>query len=225
MQTLELLSPALIISDIMMPVMDGMEFTARVRSNDKTKDIPIILLSALTSDEQRIKGAEEGADAYITKPFDPELLVKTAANLIEKHDMMKQRYAQATSATKPPLPEIITEERDKKLLDAIDLWLSDHIHDSTLTVDNLVKAMGYNRTMFFGKMKDLTGQTPADYIKSMRMNRAAKLLKEANTTIAEVAYQVGISEPHYFSKVFKKTFGVSPKEYQQGKSKANMQQG
>lgn len=216
LQVLETLRPDLIVSDIMMPVMDGLEFTARVRKIDDIKDTPIILLTALTSDAKRIKGMENGADAYITKPFDPQLLIITSASLIEKHEMLKERYMQKTAETKAVLPEIITDERDKKLLDSMELWLEGHISDPLLSVDTMAEAMGYSRTNFYKKVKDLTGQSPADYIKTIRLNKAAELLKDETITVSEVCYKVGFSKPNYFAKVFKEHFGVSPKKYQQG---------
>ena len=216
LQVLETLHPDLIVSDIMMPLMDGLELTSHIRSQDEIKDTPIILLTALTGDEKRIKAVEKGADAYITKPFEPVLLIKTAVNLISQRDMLKGRYAQIVeSGAKAELPELIVEERDKKLLNAIEHWLTNHISDPTLSVDALAEAMGYGRTVFYRKMKVLTGQTPADYIKTLRMNQAAEMLKSENITVAEVCYKVGISDPHYFAKVFKQQFGVSPKKYQQ----------
>ena len=217
MQIVESLRPCLIISDIMMPMMDGLEFTSHIRANNDIKDTPVILLTAITDDEKRIKGIENGADAYITKPFQPELLVKTAISLISQRDMLKGRYAQhVEGAAKAELPELIVDERDKKLLSAINLWLSSHLSDPTLSVDTLAEAMGYRRTVFYKKVKALTGMTPADYIKTQRMNHAAELLKDDTVTVAEVCYKVGISDPHYFAKVFKQQFGISPKKYQQG---------
>lgn len=217
MQIVESLRPSLIISDIMMPMMDGLEFTSHIRANNDIKDTPIILLTALTDDEKRIKGLENGADAYIIKPFLPELLVKTAVSLISQRDMLKGRYAQHVEASsKAVLPELIVDERDKKLLNAINLWVSGHLSDSTLSVDTLAEAMGYRRTVFYKKVRALTGMTPADYIKTLRLNHAAELLKDDTATVSEVCYKVGISHPHYLAKIFKQQFGISPKKYQQG---------
>ena len=97
-------------------------------------------------------------------------------------------------------------------------WLSSHLSSPTLSVDELAEAMGYNRSVFFKKVKSLTGQTPADYIRTLRMDRAAEMLREETVTVAEVCYKVGISDPHYFAKIFKQQFGISPKKYQQGKT-------
>lgn len=216
LHTLEDLQADLIISDIMMPLMDGLEFTARVRNNENIKDVPIILLTALTSDDKRIKGLKNGADAYITKPFDPELLITTAVSLIEKNDRLKEQYTKKSAQQKAILPLIITDERDKRLLDSVDMWIDGHLCDPMLSVDEVAKAMGYSRTHFFKKMKALTGQPPADYIKAKRLDKAAQLLKDETTTVAEVCYKVGISKPNYFAKIFKERFGISPKKYQQG---------
>ncbi|MBQ3753181.1 MAG: response regulator [Prevotella sp.] len=209
--------PDLIVSDVMMPVMNGYELTRRLRSQASLQTIPIILLTALTADDKRLKGTQAGADAYLTKPFDTQLLISTCRQLIEQRDLVRRQAAESQDtqpATAPP--EIIVEERDRKLLDAMNAWLYNHISDPMLSVDNMAEAMGYRRSVFFKKVKALTGQTPADYIKTLRMNRAAEFLREETITVAEVCYKVGISDPHYFAKVFKQVFGISPKKYQQG---------
>lgn len=211
--------PDLVISDVMMPVMDGLELTAYIRRTETIKDVPVILLTALTTDDKRIKAMKRGADAYITKPFDAQLLIATAVRLIQQRDTQKSQYMQQTAESKTVLPEIIVDERDKRFLELLDRWLSSHLNDATLSVDSVAEAMGYRRTVFFKKIKALTGQTPADYIKSLRLNRAAELLRQDTITVSEVCYQVGISDPHYFAKLFKQQFGISPKKYQQGGSR------
>lgn len=208
--------PDLIVSDVMMPVMNGYELTRRIRSMADAQTIPIILLTALSNEDNRLKGTQAGADAYLTKPFDLRLLVSTCRQLLEQRDMLRKQKVQDNGQTIAP-PEIIVEERDKKLLDAMNKWLENHISDSMLSVDDMAEAMGYRRSVFFKKVKALTGQTPAEYIKNLRMNRAAEMLREETITVAEVCYKVGISDPHYFTKVFKQQFGISPKKYQQGK--------
>lgn len=209
--------PDLIVSDVMMPVMDGYELTRRVRSNPATQTIPIVLLTALTNEEKRLKGIEHGADAYLTKPFETKLLISTCRQIIGQRDLLRRQAVDNQEGTTIAPPEIIVEERDKHLLNMMNAWLYDHISDPTLSVDQVAEAMGYRRSFFFKKVKALTGQTPADYIKTLRMNRAAELLRSETITVAEVCYQVGISDPHYFTKVFKQKFGISPKRYQQGK--------
>lgn len=213
---LETLRPDLIVCDILMPVMDGLEFTSRIRRHDEFKDTPIILLTALISDEKRIKAVEYGADAYITKPFEPQLLIASAVQLMQQRSMLKNKYSKKVQGVKTDLPEIITDERDKRLQEILEAWLAEHLSDPLLSVDEMAAAMGYRRTVFFKKVKTLTGQTPADYIKWHRMKYASELLKDETITVAEVCYKVGISDPHYFAKVFKAQFGISPKKYQQG---------
>ncbi|MBR1548397.1 MAG: response regulator, partial [Prevotella sp.] len=208
--------PDLVVSDIMMPVMNGYELTKQLRANQRTAAVPVILLTALDSDNTRLKGIERGADAYITKPFDPKLLVSTCRQLLERHDRMRHAVAEQSAPSVIAPPEIIVEERDKQLLDVMNTWLYNHISDPMLSVDELAESMGYGRSVFYRKVKALTGQTPADYIRMMRMNRAAEMLREETITVAEVCYKVGISDPHYFGKVFKQQFGISPKKYQQG---------
>ena len=208
--------PDLVVSDVMMPVMDGFEMTRRIRSDAATQDIPVILLTALVADDKRLKGIEGGADAYLTKPFDEQLLIATCRQLIEQRDKLRQSYADALPERPTAPPEIIVDERDKKMLDAFNHWLYEHISNTSLSVDDAAQAMGYGRSVFYRKVKSLTGMTPADYVRKVRMDRAAELLREETITVAEVAYKVGISEPHYFTKVFKQQFGISPKQYQQG---------
>ena len=211
--------PDLVISDIIMPVMDGYELTRRIRKNTDIQALPIILLTALDANDKHIKGIKEGADAYITKPFDTQLLIATCRQLIEQRDKIRHSAASSADMTARTIapPEIIVEERDKRLLGAMNTWLSSHMGDPMLSVDDWAEAMGYNRSVFYKKVKALTGQTPADYIRTLRMDRAAQMLEEETVTVAEVCYSVGISDPHYFAKLFKQQFGISPKKYQQGK--------
>ena len=210
--------PDLIVSDIMMPIMNGYELTRQLRSNVQTANIPIILLTALNSENTHLKGIERGADAYITKPFDPKLLISTCRQLIERYDRMRSTMADLSAKRIIAPPEIIVDERDKQLLDVMNTWLYDHISNPMLSVDELAESMGYGRSVFYKKVKSLTGQTPADYIRTLRMDRAAEMLRDETITVAEVCYKVGISDPHYFTKVFKQQFGISPKKYQQGKN-------
>ena len=206
----------LVVSDVMMPVMDGYELTQRIKGDAALRAIPVVLLTSLTAESQKLKGVEKGADAYLTKPFDVKMLIATCRSLIEQRDRLRQSFAEQPAGKTIAPPEIIVDERDKHLLDVMNLWLTDHIANPMLSVDDLAAAMGYGRSVFFKKVKALTGQTPADYIRTLRMNRAADMLREETITVAEVAYKVGISDPHYFTKVFKQQFGVSPKKYQQG---------
>ena len=143
--------------------------------------------------------------------------ISNAAEMLRQHEILRQRLAQKTLEThQAKMPEINIDERDRRFLDALNYYINRHLTDPQLSVDDVAEAMNLRRTVFFQKVKALTGQTPADYLKGLRMERAAKLLTSDNITVAEVCYQVGISDPHYFAKVFRQHFGISPKKYQQG---------
>lgn len=210
--------PALLVSDVMMPRMDGYQLLKKVRGDASLSDLPVVLLTALTADDKKLKGLDAGADAYVEKPFHTKVLIAQCCQLLEQRNHLRQVYGQkpATSA-KAVAPEIIKDEKDKKFQELLDAWLSTHIADTELNIDAFAESMGYGRTTFYKKIKQITGTTPNDYIRTLRMNRAAELLKDDYQTIAEVGYQVGFSDPYYFSKTFKSFFGISPSKYRAGK--------
>lgn len=209
--------PDLIISDVMMPTMTGFELTNKLRADKELADIPIILLTALTSEEKMVKGFDSGADAYIEKPFSPSVLIARCRQLLNQRNQLRTSYAKEVVG-KVSAPEIIIEEQDRRFQELLDTWLSMHLTDSSLNIDSFAESMGYGRTTFFKKVKKITGQTPNDYIKTMRMNHAAELLKDDKLTISQVSYMVGIDDPYYFSKSFKAFFGVTPSNYRKGKT-------
>lgn len=210
--------PDLVISDVMMPRMNGYDLTRKIRGEKSSADIPVILLTALTAEDKQVKGKDAGADAYIEKPFSMNLLIATCCQLIEQRKHLKAIYSDTTDAkAAPALPEIITDEQDKKFRDMFDTWLSSHISDPNLNVDGFAESLGYGRSSFYKKVKKVIGETPNEYIRKLRMNKAAELLRDDRMTVAEVAYQVGINDPYYFSKVFKQFFGISPSKYKAGK--------
>lgn len=210
--------PALVVSDVMMPRMNGYQLVKKVREDVKFTDLPIILLTALTADDKKLKGIDAGADAYIEKPFHTDILIATCCQLLEQRNHLKQVYGQQPAGSaKAVAPEVIRDEQDKKFQAVLDAWLAEHITDPQLNIDSFAESMGYGRTTFYKKMKSITGTTPNDYIRTLRMNKAAELLKDDRLTVAEVGYQVGIDDPYYFSKSFKNFFGVSPTKYRTGK--------
>lgn len=208
----------LIISDVRMPVINGIELTKAVRADKDIADIPIILLTALTAEEKHVRGLNAGADAYIEKPFSIPLLVAKAKQLIEQRQKLKVSYAKEVIG-KHEAPKVITDELDAKFKEQFDTWLSAHIEDPNLNIDDFARSMNYGRSTFYRKVKGLLGTTPNDYVKRLRMQTALELLKDDTLTIAEVAYKVGISDAHYFSKMFKASFGISPTQFRRGKKK------
>lgn len=205
----------LVVSDVRMPVMNGFELTKAIRADKQLADMPVILLTAFTAEEKQVKGINAGADAYIEKPFSMPVLLAKMKQLIQQREQLRHAYAKEVVTTHEA-PTIITEEQDAKLRDKLDTWLSDHLTDEKLNIDDFAKSMGYGRTTFYRKVKDLVGMTPNEYIKQLRMQKAAELLKDDTLTIAQVSYQVGIADSYYFSKVFKSYYGKTPSDYRKG---------
>lgn len=205
----------LLVSDVMMPQMNGFELTRQIRADKEIEGLPVILLTALTDEEQMQKGITVGADAYIEKPFSPKRLTIQAVKLIEQRDRLKAAYAQQPQRQK--VKELVKNDADRKFIQQLDAYIDRHLSDTTLSVDVMAEHFEYGRTRFYNKVRAITGCTPNDYLKEKRLKKAAELLSESETvTVAEVAYKVGISNAQYFSVNFKKMFGVTPSNYQKG---------
>lgn len=204
--------PDLIISDVVMPIMSGYKLTQLVKENDETYDIPVILLTALTDDTKEAKGFEMGADDYIQKPFSVKVLISRCTQLLLQRQRLKNTLSKQQKETQAA-PTVIFESRDKKFRETLDIWVNSHIDDPDLNVDTLAQSMGYSRSSFYRKVNKLTGMTPGNYIHSIRMEKAQKLVAETDLTMSEIAYKVGIADPFYFSKTFKDHFGIPPKKY------------
>lgn len=204
------LIPDLVITDIRMPVMDGIELCSRLKTNVKTSHIPIILLTAKVSDEDRLKGLDTGADAYITKPFEPKILVVTVKNLIEKHQQLKEKYSR--SMLIEPTEISITSLDEKFLRKAIAI-VEKNIADPEYSVDTFSKDIGMSRSHLHRKFVGLTGHSPSGFIRTLRMKRAAQLLTKGQLTVSEILYAVGIKSRSYFTKSFKEQFGESPTDF------------
>lgn len=201
--------PDLIVSDVMMPVMDGLTFCSKIKEDEVTSHIPVILLTARSDESQRIEGYEHGADAYITKPFNDHLLLVRISNLLQarrqkKNDEAKQMLSAEDIQTDEP-GERMFLERFKKAAKL-------HIGDANLRMDDLGSELSLSKVQMYRKVKALTGKTPAEVLREMRMQKAYSLLKQTDKTISEVAAEVGFAIPGYFSASFKKQFGINPTE-------------
>jgi signal transduction histidine kinase/DNA-binding response OmpR family regulator/streptogramin lyase len=214
--------PQLIVSDITMPEMDGISLVQKLKADKRTGHIPVILLTALTAEEQQIAGLETGANDYITKPFNFEVLHAKIRNLLHLNDTLKNTY---TRQIKVLAPEVMVESADEKLLSRITSYLEENLTDSQLSVERLSKEVGMSRSTLYNKLLELTGQTPVEYIRSYRLDKAASLLEKSDITIAEIAYQVGFSTPNYFARSFKTRFNMLPSEFVAKKRKNNSQHG
>ena len=207
LQMAELNIPDLVVSDVMMPQMDGLELCSRLKQSTATSHIPVILLTARTLDEQRIEGYEHGADAYITKPFSAPLLLARIHNLLQSRKQLKQVFAGADELAKE---EISTP--DKEFVSKIRSEIHRNISNNDFGVEQLGAAVDLSRVQLYRKVKALTGLSPVELIRATRVNRARKLIEGGATSVSEVAYQVGFTSPSYFTKCFKDQFGVSPME-------------
>lgn len=211
----------LVISDIMMPVMNGYEVTKHLRDDFNTSHIPVILLTALNTTESKMEGIESGADAYIPKPFSTQLLLTCVFKLIEQREKLREKFSNDLKSVRPAL---CSTEQDKLFADRMSRIMEHELSNAQFSVDKFAEMMNMGRTVFFRKVKGVTGYTPNEYIRIVRMKRAAELLLENQYTVSEISYKVGIDDPFYFSKCFKKQFGVPPSAYQKGdKSDEDMQ--
>jgi DNA-binding response OmpR family regulator len=203
--------PDLIISDIMMPEMNGVDFCKALKNNIKISHIPIILLTAKTSLANQMEGAEIGADAYITKPFSPELLLLRIESLLMSRENLKRFYRNLFNMNSPK--KVDSNNPDEKLLESIYKELKSNLDKPEFNVNELSEKMNMSRSLFYKKVKMLTGVSPIEYIRSIRLQEAAQLLKTEKYKVYEVMYLVGFSDQKYFRQCFTKEFGYSPSEY------------
>lgn len=199
--------PDLIISDIMMPVMDGLELCRKVKTDERTSHIPVILLTALAAHIHQVNGFQTGADTYLTKPFSTKILELNVHNLLSSRELMRKKFAQQITLQPQNLPITSPDEKFiKKLMQVVE----DHMENPEFGVVALGNEMGMSKTVLYKKICAVTDMAPADFIKSMRLKKAAFLLQQNVLSINEVAVLVGFNDRKYFSREFKKLHGVSP---------------
>jgi signal transduction histidine kinase/DNA-binding response OmpR family regulator len=206
------LMPDLIISDIMMPGMNGLEMCQQIRKHVPTSTIPIILLTAKDDKKTELESIQLNIDAFIPKPFEPDILLSRIEQLIQKNQSIEARIRMETIATPK---EIEAVSYDEKFLSGITHIIEDHLSDSELNVTALCEISGINNKQIYRKLKQLTGMTPVEYIKSIRMKKAAMLLQQQKFSVAEVMYMVGFSNHSYFSRCFKAEFDKTPWQYKE----------
>lgn len=216
--------PDLVVCDVMMPVMDGLEFTRQLKADTATSHIPVILLTARTLDDQLAEGYATGADSYITKPFSGKVLLTRIDNLLSSRRQLRQLFAEgaphddAQPAAQPGGSGDNGQalgDRDMKFIGRLRATIQQHLSNSELSVEQIGEEMGLSRVQLYRKVKALTGQSPVELVRTARLQRGKRLLETTDMTIAEVAYDVGFSSPSYFTKCFKDEFGVSPRELNQ----------
>jgi AraC-like DNA-binding protein len=202
----------------MMPVMDGYTLCQKLKRNVNTNHVPVIMLTAKTSDEDRLEGLGAGADAYIVKPFNIEILSRAAANLIQSRQVLRNKFTGKEAQTEK-VEQVKLKTPDERLLERIMSTINSNISNPDLSVEFISQEVGISRAHLHRKLKELTNQSPRDFIRNIRLKQAANLLASGNQNVTEVMYAVGMQNAASFSTMFKNFYGVSPKEYTREHSK------
>ena len=201
--------PDLVICDVMMPVMDGLELTERLKTNTATSHIPVIMLTAKNLEEHRAEGYEHGADSYITKPFHSKVLLARIENLLRQRQLLKNLY-HGTKEAEKEISEAHLEDRDKQFLKQLQAIIQKNLSDSEFGVEDMGQQIGLSRVQLYRKVKAMTGSSVVDLLRKARLAKARRLLETRSMSVSEVAYEVGFSAPSYFTKCFKEEYGMLP---------------
>lgn len=216
--------PDLIISDVMMPVMDGLEMIRQIKENNNICHIPIIVLSAKASLDDRIAGLEQGIDDYITKPFSATYLKTRVASLLRQRKALQELYmnrlmegknASSPDPLTPSQPQITPY--DEQFMEKVMAYMEEQMDNAELTIDEFAEQLMLSRTIFYRKLKSIIGLTPVDFIREIRIKRAVQLIDSGEYNFSQIAYMTGFNDPKYFSKCFKKVIGITPSEYKERK--------
>lgn len=208
--------PQLVVSDISMPEMNGIELSQKIKSDKRTSHIPVILLTAISGEDDQIKGLKSGANDYLTKPFNFNILHAKIDNLLLYNDSVKSAYSKQVQVQ---LKEIEIESSEVKLLNKIVQYIDEKLNNPELSVEELSKHVGMSRGSLYHKLLEITGLTPIEYIRSVKLDRAVELLEKSDYNVAQIAYMTGFGTPSYFSRLFKTQFNMLPSEYIQAKRK------
>jgi YesN/AraC family two-component response regulator len=208
--------PELIISDIMMPQMRGDELCTIIKNDIETSHIPVILLTALNDEKNILAGLQSGADEYVVKPFNIGILRATVANILSNRALLRNKYANLELDDTDDDCINCSTDIDWKFIATVKKSVEENMDTPAFNVDTLCTLLNMSRTSFYNKLKALTDQAPADYIRLIRLNRAAQLLKENKYSVTEIADKTGFNDAKYFREVFKKHFKVSPSKYAKG---------
>ncbi len=203
--------PDLIITDLMMPKMDGIELCKRLKTSVETSHIPVIMLTARAGIENKIEGLETGADDYLTKPFDAKELSVRVKNLIWQRQQLREHYTQTPQKLNPE--KVVTTSLDKKFLEQVLDLLEKRYTDADFGVPQMQQELGMSKTQLHRKLKALTSESPGELLRNFRLKRAAQLLANKTDTVTQIAYQVGFNNLSYFAKCFKDLYGVAPSSY------------
>ena len=193
-----------------MPVVDGVEMVRKIKNDTRTKHIPVIMLTVLSEEVDQLKGLESGASDYLSKPFSFHLLSIKIENLLSLNSLLKSTYSKHIQLE---TPEIEIESEDEKFLLKLSKYVEENIEDPDLTVEELSKVMFVSRGTLYNRVLSLTGETPVEYVRSVKLKKSIALLQKNDMKISQIAYAVGFSNPNYFARAFKAKYNVSPTEY------------
>ena len=211
----EHLMPDFIIADLLMPEMDGLELTKMIKSDSRTSHIPVILLTAVTDLESKVAGMKAGADDYITKPFSSEFLQARIENLMMQRLQLQHYYRSQYISIKPnlTLPPLEMKSQEEQFMQNLIKLMNENMENFDLNIEHLASELNMSRTVFFNKLKSLTGFSPVEFVREIRLERAAEYIRKSELSVSEISYKVGIEDPRYFSRCFKQKFGTTPSEY------------
>ncbi|HVY74640.1 MAG TPA: two-component regulator propeller domain-containing protein [Puia sp.] len=208
--------PDLVVTDISMPLMNGIELCKKIKADPRTEQIPVILLTALTGEEDQLRGLETGASDYITKPFNFEVMVSRIKNILTQQVALKKTYSRKVEAK--PTENPVGSGDDRFVRQALEI-VEKNLSDPDFSVEDLSQALFMSRISVYKRLLSLTGKTPIEFIRSIRLDHAAVLLEKSQLTVAEIAYEVGFNNPKYFTKYFKAAFNMLPSAYSSAKKK------
>jgi DNA-binding response OmpR family regulator len=208
------LHPDLIVSDISMPVMNGIDLCKKLKSDERTKHIPVILLTALAAEGNELESLQTGATDYISKPFNFEVLQSKIRNILDYQETIKKTYQRQVEASPAPVE---ASSADDQFLHSVLRLIETNMSNTDFSVEELSQQMHISRSSFYKRLVMVTGKTPVEFIRHMRLKKAAELLEKSQMTVSEIAYEVGFNNPKYFTQQFRLEFDIAPSLYRTGK--------
>ena len=205
--------PDLVVTDLMMPKMDGIEMSRALKNNFDTCHIPIIMLTAKSSNEDKVEGYDSGADSFISKPFDFEVLIARTNNLLGQRKLLKQKFSNDVEFN---ARSVAIEKQDQEFIDTVTSYIIDQMGNENFVLQDMYSALGYSKTVFYNKIKALTELSPNQFVRTIKLKEAGNLLKTSNLSISEAAFKVGYTDINYFRTQFKKQFKMTPSEFMKG---------
>jgi YesN/AraC family two-component response regulator len=213
LQKMETLRPDIVVTDVMMPIMDGNQLCQRIKANPATTHIPVVMLTARLTDENEKNSRDCGADDYFTKPFDIKVLQEHIALLVS------QTGIDTSGKLKARIEERKVVSVDRSFVDKVTAFIEENIVESELSVEQMADVMGMSRANLYRRMVSATGSTPSEFIKIIRLRHAERLLMQSGLSVSEICYEVGFTSPRYFSKCYKELYGYLPSEAKRGNTK------